>query len=154
MMLFLPSLDILTCISANKQSFQNLTKGPLCFISWITSLNVQKLQIFAIFASYLASIVKSLNCKILFWSNTLRKYLYLWTSWSDQYRFTIECSPSCCYHHIAGPPVFLSSWQTDWLYFITIFNATIDLKYFIIIIKWFSLVITKSPQQTACLAKK
>ncbi len=30
----------------------------ICFISWITSLNVQKLQIFAIFASYLASIVK------------------------------------------------------------------------------------------------
>ena len=29
----------------------------ICFISWITSLNVQKLQIFAIFASYLASIV-------------------------------------------------------------------------------------------------
>ncbi len=27
MMLFLPSLDILTCNSANKQSFQNLTKG-------------------------------------------------------------------------------------------------------------------------------
>ncbi len=33
MMLFLPSLDILTCNSANKQSFQNPTKG--CFISWI-----------------------------------------------------------------------------------------------------------------------
>ncbi len=30
-----------------------------CFISWITSLNVQKLQIFAIFASKVASIVKA-----------------------------------------------------------------------------------------------
>ena len=30
----------------------------ICFISWITSLNVQKLKIFAIFASYLPSIVK------------------------------------------------------------------------------------------------
>ncbi len=28
-----------------------------CYINWITSLNIQKLQIFAIFASYLASIV-------------------------------------------------------------------------------------------------
>ena len=46
--LFLPSLDIFTCNSANEQSFQNPT---------IISLNIQKLQIFAIFASYLASIV-------------------------------------------------------------------------------------------------
>ncbi len=28
MMLFLPPMDILTCNSSNKQSFQNLTKGP------------------------------------------------------------------------------------------------------------------------------
>ena len=46
MMLFLPPLDILTCNSANKQSFDNPTKR-------------QKLQFFPIFASYmyLASIV-------------------------------------------------------------------------------------------------
>ena len=48
MMLFLLSLDTLACNSANKQYFQNPT-----------SLNVQKLQIFAICASYLASIVKT-----------------------------------------------------------------------------------------------
>ncbi len=45
MMLFLPFLDIFTC------------NWKRCFISWITSLNVQKLKTFAIFASYLASIV-------------------------------------------------------------------------------------------------
>ncbi len=44
----LPHLGILTCNSA-KGRHQNLTE--------ITSLNAQKLQIFAIFASYLASIV-------------------------------------------------------------------------------------------------
>ena len=86
MMLFLLDiLDILTCTSADKQYFQNLTKnhkckkcsdGPLgrkafcqilkrCFISSITSLNVQKLQISAIFVSYLASIVKYLGILIL-----------------------------------------------------------------------------------------
>ncbi len=39
-----------------RKAFYRILKR--CFISWITSLNIQKLQIFAIFASYLASIVK------------------------------------------------------------------------------------------------
>ena len=37
--------------------YGTLGRESFCFISWITALNVQKLQIFAIFAPYLASIV-------------------------------------------------------------------------------------------------
>ncbi len=107
MMLFLPLLDILTCNSANKQSFQNPTKslfaqcsiyGPLdrkafcrmlerCFISWITSLNVQKSQIFAIFVSYLASIVKKFYETIRPLSFTGVGLLVLVVCWS------LFCSP-------------------------------------------------------------
>ena len=52
-------MDVLACNSANKQSFQNLTKSHFAqfldferwAISQITGQNVQKLPIFVIFAS-------------------------------------------------------------------------------------------------------
>ncbi len=44
-------LDVLPDNLVNTPSFKNLSDTFLVFISWITGLDVQKLRIFAIFAS-------------------------------------------------------------------------------------------------------
>ncbi len=57
-------LYILASNSANKPSFQNLTKKAICprqHINRVIDQNIQKLLFFTVFASYIASILKPMT---------------------------------------------------------------------------------------------